>query len=212
MIRVFLVDDHSIVREGLNAVLEGTPDIRCVGTSESKAEALELLPQTPCDIVLLDHSLPDGSGAELMRTLRNQRHPPHIVFYTMLTDKAHALRLLKAGAAAFLCKTTPTEELLLAIRQVARHGRYLTADQQADLLQAPEEQSPAHTLLSERESEIFLQLVRGRTPSEVSVHLNLAPSTVSTHLRRIKNKLQLETIADMVHYAYRHKLIDSNLP
>ncbi len=209
-IRLFVVDDHSIVYEGLLAVLSSLSDIECVGWSMTGREALTQLKECACDVVLLDFSLPDMTGLQVMHQLAIRENAPRVILYSMYPEETHALRMLDAGAHAFLCKSSSTEELLQAIRQVAVRGSYRTSSQALALqLEGPGRQPITYEQLSKREREIFGLLTSGKTSSEISMELGVAQSTVSTHIRHIKDKLQLETVADMVRYTYEHHLNDA---
>ena len=126
MIRVFIVDDHGVVRRGLKQVLSEAADLTVVGEAATANEARRLLPVACCDVVMLDLSLPDQPGLELLRQVKADRPQLPVLILTMHREDEYAIRALKAGAAGFLTKDAAPEELLAAIRKVARGGRYLT--------------------------------------------------------------------------------------
>jgi DNA-binding NarL/FixJ family response regulator len=209
MIRVFIADDHSIVRHGLRELLSATPDLTVVGEATDGRQLLNLAPALECDVVILDLSLPKVSGPEVLRRMKQLRPTLPVVVLTMYPEDQYALTLLKNGAWAYLCKDRPGEELLEAIRRVASGRTYLTETIQQRFLEAPDaSEQPAHTHLSAREHQVFTLIIQGRTSAEIAAELDLTAGTVSNHLAKIKEKLGAHSIADIVKYAYRAGLID----
>lgn len=209
MIRVFLADDHAVVRAGLERVIAATPDMAVVGTAADGRQVLLAAEQGAAwDVLILDLSLPRVSGMEVLRRLRALRSSLPILILSMYPEDQYAMRLMREGASAYLSKEQPIEELLNAIRRLASGGTYLTATQTAQLVKGPEEgERPAHARLSAREHQVFVLIINGRTVSEIAAELNLGASTVSTHLARIKDKLGARSVADVVSYAHRAGLI-----
>jgi DNA-binding NarL/FixJ family response regulator len=209
MIRVFLVDDHAILRRGLREILEEATGFRVVGEAGTGAEAIRDLQEAPCDVLLLDVSLPDLSGLEVTRRVRDQLPEIKILILTILRDAELAARLLRAGAQGFLTKETAPTELVDAVHTVASGKRYLGRDIAQDVADALAlgGQLP-HERLSNREFEVFVQLARGKSLTEIALELHVSVKTVTTHRWRLLQKMRLTNNADLVRYAVRHRLVE----
>jgi two-component system, NarL family, invasion response regulator UvrY len=204
MIRVFLADDHAVLRRGLQVMLESTGKITVVGTAADGHEALASEAIDRCDVLILDLSLPRLSGSEVLRRMRQRRPSLPIVVLSMYPEEQHGLQALREGAAAYLSKQRPPEEVIAAILRVAGGGIYLTDTLAEQALLAPrDEHAPPHMRFSPREHQVFLLLLQGRSASEVAAELDLHASTVSNNIRRIKDKLGVNTIGEIVTYAHR---------
>ncbi len=205
MIRVLLADDHAIVRQGLRTLLAGQPDLTVVGEATDGEEVLLRLADTPCDVLILDLSLPKTSGLELLRRIRalSLPAPVHILILTMYPEDQLAAHLLSQGASAYLCKSRSPAELLAALREVARGGRYVTQALE-DLPAAP---VLPHERLTPREYQAFVLLISGKTVSEVAHALDLSLPTVSNHVARIRDKLGAASTGDIILYAHRVGLL-----
>jgi DNA-binding NarL/FixJ family response regulator len=209
MIKVFIADDHAIVRHGLRELLSSTSDMTVVGEAIDGRQLINQAETLDCDVVILDLSLPKVGGPEVLKRLHQQRPNLPIVVLTMYPEDQYAITLLKNGASAYLCKDRPGDELLEAIRRVASGRTYLTETIQQKFLEAPEGQNdPPHAKLSAREHQVFTLIIQGRTSSEIAAELDLTAGTVSNHLAKIKEKLDAHSLADVVKYAYRAGLID----
>lgn len=208
MIRVFLVDDHAILREGLRRLIDEQPDLAVAGEAGTAAEALRRAASETWDVVLLDLNLPDMSGLHLLRKLLELRPRLRVLCLSMHAEDAYALRILRAGAAGYLTKARPADMLLSAIRKIAGGGRYVTEELADRLLVNPQEGAgPPHELLSPRQLDVLLLVGRGRSPSEIAQVLGLRASTVSTHLQQIKQRLGLRTNGELAQYALKEGLI-----
>jgi DNA-binding NarL/FixJ family response regulator len=204
VIRVFIADDHAVVRSGLQLVLEATGEMVVVGTAADGLSAVQAGEIDRCDVVLLDLSLPRMNGSEVLRRLRARRPELPVVILSMYAEDQYALHLLREGAAAYLSKNRAPEEVVAAIRKVVRGGTYVTDTLAGHALHAPSGGAGLpHTRLSPREHEVLLLLVQGRSVSEIAAEMNLGLSTVSNHLRRIKDKLAVTTTAELIGYAHR---------
>ncbi|MFT3775447.1 MAG: response regulator transcription factor [Minicystis sp.] len=202
MIKVFIADDHAVVRRGLQLMIEATDDMVVVGSAADGAAALHAPEIDACDVLLLDLSLPRVSGAEVLRRLRARRAAFPIVILSMYPEDQYALQLLREGASAYLSKDRPPEELLAALRKAAAGGTYVT-DTLAEHALRGDAPGPPHTRLSPREQHVFRLIVEGRSVSEIAAELDLSMSTVSNHLRHVKDKLSVNTIAEVIGYAHR---------
>jgi DNA-binding NarL/FixJ family response regulator len=208
MTRVFLADDHSIIRDGLKQILEDTEDFTVTGEAANGIELLSRLQSCECDVLVLDISMPGKSGLELIKLVhRDLPHLP-ILILSMHHEDQYALRAFRAGAAGYITKESDADLLVAAIRKVAAGGIQISphmAELMARQLGTASAALP-HTLLSNREYQVFEMLVAGQGPSEIADALSLSVKTVSTHKTRIMQKMGLATTADLVRYAIAHKL------
>ncbi len=208
MIRILIVDDHAVVREGLKRFLDETTDLRIAGEASSMREALAMVRQQEWDLVLLDIVLPDQSGLEgLKRIKREQPNLPVLVF-SNFTEDEFALASLKAGAAGFLSKDSSPEQLRAAIRTVVGGGRYVGPVLAEQLLSgaATEPKKLPHERLSAREMDILLRISRGQSLTEIGKVLHRSVKTISTYRSRILQKMGIETNAELTRYVVQHKL------
>jgi DNA-binding NarL/FixJ family response regulator len=210
MVRVLICDDHPIFREGLKKTLSFHPDIRVVGEAGSAAELFELLGRTACDVLVLDISLPDRNGLEVLGELREAGPGPAVVVLSMHSEQQYAVRAIRAGARAYIEKAGVPLELVSALRKVAAGGVYVSLAQaeQLALEVSCRPGIPAHGELSEREHQVLRLLARGQGIKQTAHELSLSPSTVATYRARILAKLQLKTTAELIHYALEHDLLD----
>jgi two-component system invasion response regulator UvrY len=210
MIRVIVVDDHTVVRLGLLQILSEAPDIVVVGQASSGRQALSLVREMGCDVLVLDIAMPEGSGLEILGQVRKLRPEARTLILSIYPEDQYGMRMLRAGAAGYLTKDSAPEELIAAIRQVAIGRRYIT---QALAETMTEEflhgnAQDAHALLSVREYEVMCMLAEGKTVHEIAAELDLSPKTVSTYRGRILDKLGLKNTAEIIRYAIRKRLVD----
>lgn len=209
MLRLAIVDDHGIVRAGFREMLAEEIEIQIVFEASSGEEALQHLRECDCDVLLLDLSLPGQSGVDVLRAVR-QRHPAiRVLMLSGFPEERYALAMIRHGADGYLSKECEREELIRAIRTVAGGRRYVSA-RTAQLLAgecAGEVVLPSHSQLSGRELEVFLQLAKGASVSDIAAALNLSVKTVSTYRTRLLEKLSLSSNAELAAYAIRHGLI-----
>ncbi len=210
MIKVFIVDDHEIIREGLKKILKEETDLTVVGEAISGDEVLENINKIDCDIMLLDMNMPGRSGLELLTDIKNLKPNLHILVLSIHPEDKFALRTLKAGASGYLCKDTALDELVVAIRKVYSKGRYLSTNlaEQLAFDYMPDQNQLPHELLSNREQEIMLMLVSGKKVKDIAADLRLSISTVFTYRVRIFEKLKIKSNVELTHYAISNKLVD----
>lgn len=202
MIRIFIADDHAVVRAGLRTMLASTPDLQLVGEATNGREVLEALETLEVDVLLLDLSLPRVSGIEVLRRLVRARPQLRILVLSMYAEEQYATRMLREGAAGYLSKDRPIEEVVAAIRRIVEGLSLPAAPQSVRMAKAPHEQ------LSAREYQVFLLLLQGRVNADIAAELDLVPSTISNHTSRIKQKLGAKSLAEVVSYAHRVGLVD----
>ncbi len=208
-IRVAVVDDHQLVRIGLKQIIEAQSDFAWVGEAKNGREALALLRATPCDVLLLDLSLPDMSGLDVLRQIKAHHESVATLVLSAYPENQYGLNVLRAGASGFLSKTADDGELCRAIRAAMRGGRYVSPELAEMLVSglqgAPGE--PRHSVLSEREFQIFCKLAEGKSVSEIAAKLFLSVKTVSTYRTRILEKMAMKTNADITYYAIKNYLL-----
>jgi DNA-binding NarL/FixJ family response regulator len=210
MIRVLVVDDHTLVRDSLCRLIEAEEDLEVIGRTGSGHEAVSLVRQHEPDLVVLDYSLPDLDGLETTRQILALDTDSRVLILTMHANEEYATRLVQAGAAGFIVKAASTDELLEAIRKVGRGGVYVTPaimEKMVTRIGQGRDEAPESTL-SNRELQVLLRLARGATTREVSSELSLSMSTVETYRGRILEKLNLRNNSDMTRFAIRRGLIE----
>jgi DNA-binding NarL/FixJ family response regulator len=211
MIRILIADDHAILRAGLKHLLSDTPDIVVAGEASNGTEALALVRSTPCDAVLLDMTMPGRSGIELIRQLKAEKPKLPLLILSMHKEDIYAVRALRAGASGYLCKDNAESQLVEAIRKVAGGGLYINqavAERLAQEMVGGSAAAKPHTQLSDREYQVFQDIVAGRGVTEIGQRLNLSVKTVSTHKSRIMQKMGFANTAELIQYAVKHGLLD----
>ena len=215
-IRVLLAEDHNVVREGLRLLLTAQPDIEVVSEATTGREAVVLARDDCVDVVVLDISMPDLDGLQAASRIRAECPETQILILTMHESDAYFFRALEVGAAGYVLKKAASEDLIKAVRAVARGEAFFYPSLARKLLDNYLEHTghealpgpPGYDELSEREREIMFLLVRGLSNQEIAEKLVISPSTVQTHRTHILQKLGLETTIDLVRYAIRHGLIE----
>jgi DNA-binding NarL/FixJ family response regulator len=210
MIRIVVADDHPIVREGLKQLLSAAGDLAVVGEAQNGTEVLQRVRALDFDVLLLDMSMPGKSGIELIKQVRAEKPKLRVLVLSMHEEEQYAVRAIKAGASGYLTKESATAQLVSAIRKVAGGGAFITESvaQQLALGAMPQTEGPPHSALSDREFQVFRELVSGKAVSEIAAQLNLSVKTVSTHKARIMQKMHMSNPAELIRYAIHHRLVD----
>src|SRR5574337_579035 len=208
MIRVVLVDDHELVRSGFRLILSGQPDIEVLGEASNAEDGLRLIRKARPDVALVDVHMPGMSGIELTERVQRAGLQTRIVILTVVQDAQFPRRLLQSGALGYLTKGCASEELLQAVRTVARGQRYLDATiaREMALSTVDGDASPLESL-SSRELEVALMLARGLAVSEVAKRLHLSAKTVSTYKQRLFEKLGVQHTIALAHVLSVHGLL-----
>lgn len=207
--RILLADDHQIVRAGLKQIIDAEPDMVVAGEAATSAEALTLLREGHWDLVLLDISLPDRTGVDTLRLIRNHLGDIPVLIVSAFPEEQYAINLLRAGANGYLKKDADVDEILRAIRVVLQGRRYLSptaADLVASRLDQPGA-GPAHQDLSEREFQVLCKLASGMSVTQIAEELFISVKTVSTYRSRLLEKLKLSSNAELTYYAVKNGLI-----
>jgi two-component system invasion response regulator UvrY len=211
MIRVLIVDDHPIFRQGLKQVLSDAADIAVTGEAGNGREALQLMRNQTYDVVTLDISIPDISGMDILKMILSEQPNLHILILSIYPEEQFAIRALKAGAAGYLTKNSVPDELVTAIRKIAVGSTYVTSSLAEKLTLDLQDRNGAkqlHELLSDREFEVFRLLGRGNTVSEIADRLRLSVKTISTHRAHILAKMRMDNNAQLIKYAVDHSLVE----
>jgi DNA-binding NarL/FixJ family response regulator len=209
MINVLIADDHAVVRRGIRQILTETPDIEVGGEAGTAEEVVRLVTEQRWGVIVLDISLPGGSGIELLATIRKLRPEARVLILTVHSEEQYAVRAIRGGAAGFLTKDSAPDELVDAVRKIAGGGRYVTeevADALAGMV-AGDASSVPHERLSDREFEVLKMLASGKTVSQVALELSLSVKTVSTHRVRLLKKMNMKTNAELTLYAVKSGLV-----
>lgn len=209
-IRVFIADDHAIVREGLKQILAESPDIIVAGEAENGLDAVKLFRKSKCHVMLLDISMPDRSGIDVLKQVKKEHPELAVLMLSMHREDQYAIRSLKAGAAGYLTKQSAPRELVTAIRQVAGGQKYVSAALAQELAAAISEDhdKPLHDTLSDREYQTLTMIASGKTVGTIAEELKLSVKTVSEYRARLLVKMKLKNSAELTHYAIKNGLIE----
>jgi DNA-binding NarL/FixJ family response regulator len=210
MIKILIVDDHAIVREGLSRIIGAENDMIVAGMAKDGTEVIRLMLDNEIDVVVLDISMPGKSGLDLIKDLKQVQPLVKILMLSMYPEERFAMRSIKAGASGYLTKEMAPDEIVSAVRTIYSGRKYITpalADMIAEELQNPSEKVP-HELLSDREFEVLCMLAIGKPVVEIASTLSLSESTVSTYRMRILQKMNLKTNSDLIHYGIEHGLVE----
>lgn len=210
MHRVFVVDDHDIVREGLACIIERVPGFELAGEAHDGWDLVDKLTGASTDLVLLDFNMPGPDIIELIGNIKQQAPDVAILVLSMVDEISIVVSALKAGAKGYLTKNNDPATIIQAMLRCVSGDGYIQPDLAARLINAENQLTkiPLHEQLSEREKQIFMFLANGVSINEISQKLNRSPKTISTHKFRIMQKIALQTNTDLVRYAIKHKLIE----
>jgi len=215
MIRILIVDDHAILRDGIRSLLESQEDIIVVGEADNGSEAIELVDKLLPDIVLMDISMPKMNGLEATRSIK-KRHPKvNVLILTQHDNREYIAPALGAGASGYVLKRSGRREMLNAIRQVQEKGAFLTSNISQEVLQEYS-QSSHHSQqneehLTDRERQVLEMIVGGRSNKEIALELGISPKTVSVHRTNLMSKLDVQNTVELIRYATNHPLLGVKL-
>lgn len=210
-VRIMLVDDHPIVRRGLTDILTHAFPQAAVEAAGSGREALALARSQAWDVVVLDLTLPDGSGLDVLKSLREAQPRVPVLILSMHTPEQFARRAVAAGAAGYLTKDTADEELVSAVTRLLRGGKYFNPKVLEEVivgLHRDRGERP-HERLSDREYQVLRLIGSGKTVSEIASELTLSVKTISTYRARVLEKMDMRTNAELTHYVVRQGLLDA---
>jgi DNA-binding NarL/FixJ family response regulator len=209
MINVCLVDDHTIVRKGLKQILEDTTNIKVAGEASNASEMFNLLQIQHFDVVVLDISLPGRSGIDALKQLKNIDQETPVLVLSMHPPEQYALRVMKAGASGYLTKESAPDELITAVKKVAKGQRYINTELAEELANYVNgyNKGALHDKLTDREYEVLCEIVKGKSLTTIAEELSLSVKTISTYRRRTLNKLKLKNNSELVRYAMEHDIL-----
>lgn len=210
MKRILIVDDHEVLRDGVKRIFDKQPGTIIFGEAGTIHKALELAREQDWDVVILDLSLGDRSGLEVLKELKRIRPKLPVLILSMHSEEQFARRAFKAGAAGYITKDSPRAELVKAVNKVIGGGRYISPALAEKLVVGLERGTarPPHETLSDREFEVMRLIASGKTSGEIADLLSLSDSTISTYRARILEKMGMKTNAELTHYAIQNKLVD----
>jgi DNA-binding NarL/FixJ family response regulator len=208
MIKVIIVDDHPVVRRGLKQIIEDEPDMEVAGEAKNAGECFSLVSQTDCTLVVLDITLPDRNGFDVLKQLKDEHPHIPVLILSVHPEDQYGLRFIKAGAAGYLMKEGAPEELVVAIRKVHAGGKYVSASLAEKLVShLGTLDKPPHENLSDREFQILIMIAQGKSLKSIAGELCVSEKTVSTYRSRILEKMRMSTNSDLIHYALENHLI-----
>jgi len=216
MIRVLVVDDHAILRDGIRSLLESQEDIIVVGEAGDGAEAIELTSKLLPDIVLMDISMPKTNGLEATRAIKERFPKVKVLILTQHDNREYIAPALGAGAAGYVLKRSGRREMLNAIRQVHENGVFLTSNLTQEVFQEYSQsgsngkENDQH--LTERERQVLELIVEGNSNKEIALDLGISPKTVSVHRTNIMSKLNVQNTVELIRFATNHPLLSLNVP
>lgn len=211
VIKILIADDHAIVRQGLKQTVADQPDMIVAGEAQNAEETLKLVREKAWDVIVLDITMPDRSGLDLLIELKHIRPEMPVLILSMHSEEQFAVRALKANASGYITKQSAPKELIKAIRKVHRGGKYVSpslAETLAFELGGDDAGRARHEKLSDREYQVMRMIARGATPKEIAAELNLSEKTVGTYRMRILEKMSMKRNAELVRYALEHRLVD----
>ena len=210
MIKVFIADDHALIREGIKKLLDLESDVKVVGETSNPFEVVDQIKKSNCDILILDLSMPGKSGLDILKEIKIVLPKVKVLIMTMMPEDQFAKRTLKAGASGYITKDRAADELLLAIRKVAAGKKYITQSLAEKLVDDLDDSSekPLHEILSDREFQILKMMAKGQSQTNIADELSISASTVNTYRSRIFEKLNLHSNAELIHYAFQNNLIE----
>ena len=212
-LRILLTDDHTLFRQGLKSLLEAEYDMQVVGEARDGQEAVERALELKPDLVIMDIGMPGLSSFEAVRQIRRVRPETRVLFLTMYDDEDYLAQCLEAGASGYVLKDTPAEQLVAAVREIQRGGKYLSPVILSRLVEDMRSRKPAERFkprintLTPREREVLKFLAEGLSVKEIAVLLKLSTKTVEAHKFNLMRKLDLHNKAQLVQYAIKRKII-----
>jgi len=209
MIKILICDDHAIVRQGLRQIVEDCNDITIAGEAECGEELIRMVDKDDIDVIVLDITMDGIGGIEALKEIKFRKPELAILMLSIHPEDQYAIRVLKAGASGYLTKKSAPDELVQAIRTVAKGKKYITASVSEKLissLNADKDILP-HQLLSDREYQVFIKLAEGKTVGQIAENLHISVKTVSTYKSRVFEKMGMSNIADLIRYALEKGLI-----
>jgi len=207
--KILICDDHKIVRDGLRQILHQLQGVTLIGEAGDGNEALNHLKKNIFDIVLLDISLPDKNGLEVLQTVKTKWPSTNVLLLSMHPQEQYAIRALKLGASGYLTKDTASEELLLAVKRISSGGKYISQSIAENLANHLDKDASRlkHEMLSFREFEIMVRIANGKSLHEIGNELCISEKTVSTYRSRIMEKMEMNRNTELTKYCIENDLL-----
>ncbi len=208
-IKVLIVDDHAVVRQGLKHIIERDSGIEVVGEAENGIEVLEKVNTLDIDVILMDIEMPKKNGMETLSHLKSSNPSLPVIILSIFAEEQYGLRLIQSGASSYLSKTCPPNQLLEAIHKVAKGGKYITSSLGELLVKNMENETdkPVHESLSNREYQIFFRIASGKKQKDIASELSISINTVNVHRANILKKLNSKSNSEIIRYALQNDLI-----
>lgn len=209
-IKVFIADDHAIVRQGLKQILSETSNLVVVGEAESGKDVLKKIRDSKVDVLLMDYDMPGKNGLDVLIELKNILPHLPVIIISIFPEEYYGTRFLKAGASGYLTKGSAPEQVIEAIKTVYCGGNFISPNLTAKLVSGLKKDSAKlpHEFLSDREFQVFIMIASGKRLKIIAEELSLSVNTVSTHRTRILEKLELQSNSDLTYYAVKNGLIN----
>jgi two-component system, NarL family, invasion response regulator UvrY len=209
MLKILLADDHAVVRQGVKQILVEAFAQAIFGEAQNAHQLLELVHTERWDVVVLDLTMPGGSGLDVLKQIKQDHPQLPVLILSMYPEDQYAVRTLRAGAAGYLNKESAPEELVLALHKILEGGEYISASVADELvLHARQiDDRPPHEHLSDREYQVLCLIASGKEVKEISTELSLSAKTISTYRARLLEKMNMKTNAELTHYAIQNSLV-----
>lgn len=211
MLKVLIADDHPVVRQGVKQILTEELQLKQFGEARNAREVLEKVSRNKWDILILDINLPDMNGLEILRQLKKVHPDIPVLVLTVFDEDQIAIRVLKAGASGFVTKETMPNELIAAVKKIHSGGKYVSPSLAEKLVFNiyiyAEDEKPVHHKLSNREYQVICLIAAGKSVKQIAEDLYLSIQTIRTYRTRILEKMEMNTDAELIHYAIQHGLI-----
>ncbi len=210
MIKILVVDDHALIRKGMKQILDDTEDMRVAGEAENGMQAIRMAQENHYDVVLLDITMPDRHGIDVLKQLKLNQPQLPVLMLSMHSEEQYAVRSMKAGAAGYLSKQSAPTQLVTAIRHVASGKKYISSELAEQLANGLSQgyQELLHKTLSNREYQTLCLMASGKSLSEMAETMALSAKTVSVYRARLLEKMKLKNNAEAVRYAINNHLIE----
>ena len=210
ILRVLITDDHAVVREGLKQIISGSSNIVVAAEAENGQQAIQKVRSGGFDVLLLDISMPDRNGIDVLKQIKKEFPALAVLMLTMHREDQYAIRAIKAGASGYLTKQSAPAELINALHEVAAGRKYITAalaQELANQIGGGDLGKLRHELLSDREYQTLVMIASGKTVGEIAAELALSVKTISMYRSRLLQKMRMRHNAELTHYAIRHRLV-----
>ena len=208
-LKLVIVDDHGIVRQGIRLIIESEADMEVVGEADCARDGLAIITAKKPDIAILDVNLPDQNGFDLLRDIKLSHPDLPVLFLTIHPEEILAVRALQAGAKGYLCKDSSSDELVKALRKLAGGGVYVSNSLSEILARdvSGQREKLPHERLSDREYQVLCLFASGKSVGQIAKALDRSPNTISTLRKRILDKMDMKNNSELAHYAINNQLI-----